>query len=638
MEDESLEVSSSASSNIELLPLEGCSSVVWKYFGFPSRDGKFLELDKKKRTSVHCKICAKVLKYTGNTTNLRYHIQHNHRSEYKNMLEAEAPEKEAARKRAADTVLGDKRQRLIGDCIEMQSPIVRSSPLWNKLTNSICYFIAKDMQPYDTINDVGFRHMITTFQPRYMPPDRKTLATQYIPRMFDTETTRIQQQLSQAEYFAITTDLWTSRSKHAYIGITIHYLTNQFILRNHLLATKEFSDSHTAENLAEILQRLLSEWKLSRDAVSAVTTDNGSNIVLAIDMAGWVRLSCFSHTLQLSVERAMAMPEITKILARCRRLVSHFNHSSKSSYLLKEKQQNLNHKQHNLVQDVATRWNSAYYMVRRVLEQQQPLCATLLELKKGDLMPSDSEFSIMEKYVVVMKPLVEITEVIGAEQWVTISALRPLLHKLLHIHLIAKSTDSKMESALKNTIRSDLQNRYVDDALVFLTKVAFLDPRFKMLGFLNSSEREDVISQVKEEAIALAESVMEQDDSDNAQTSSGTQQTKGEHKLMKLLGDVVQGSTEDQQLTITPFQKASIEINRYNGEVVTELNPLCWWKENLHKYPLLSRLARKYLCIPATSVPTERAFSSAGNIVNAKRSCLQPDSVEMLVFLAENLQ
>lgn len=332
----------------------------------------------------------------------------------------------------------------------------------------------------------------------------------------------------------------------------------------------------------------------------------------------------------------MATPEITKVLARCRRLVSHFNHSSKSSYLLQEKQRNLHHKQHNLVQDVTTRWNSAYYMVQRVLEQQQPLCATLLELKKGDLMPSDSKFDTMEKYVIVMKPLVEITEAIGTEQWVTISTLRPLLHKLLHIHLVVNSADSKTESALKNTIRSDLQNRYVDDSLAFLTKAAFLDPRFRMLGFLDLSEREDVISQVQEEATTLAESVSEFDDM--PQTSSGTQQTKGEHKLMKLLGDVVQGNTEDQHLTITPFQKARVEVNRYNGETATELNPLCWWKENSHRYPILSRLARKYLCIPATSVPTERAFSSAGNIVSAKRFCLQPDSVEMLVFLAENLQ
>ena len=60
--------------------------------------------------------------------------------------------------------------------------------------------------------------------------------------------------------------------------------------------------------------------------------------------------------------------------------------------------------------------------------------------------------------------------------------------------------------------------------------------------------------------------------------------------------------------------------------------------KKLHGYPILSRLTRKHLCIPATSVPTERAFSSVGNIVSSKRSCLHPDSVEMLVFLAEIFQ
>ena len=74
---------------------------------------------------------------------------------------------------------------------------------------------------------------------------------------------------------------------------------------------------------------------------------------------------------------------------------------------------------------------------------------------------------------------------------------------------------------------------------MFLTKVDYLNPRIKMLGFLDSSAREDVTSQVKEEAIALAESVMVQDVSDNVQTNSSTEQTKRKHQLMKLLGDVV---------------------------------------------------------------------------------------------------
>jgi len=41
-------------------------------------------------------------------------------------------------------------------------------------------------------------------------------------------------------------------------------------------------------------------------------------------------------------------------------------------------------------------------------------------------------------------------------------------------------------------------------------------------------------------------------------------------------------------------------------------NPLEWWYANKKKYPILSKLAYKYLCITATSVPSERMFSTTG--------------------------
>ena len=84
-------------------------------------------------------------------------------------------------------------------------------------------------------------------------------------------------------------------------------------------------------------------------------------------------------------------------------------------------------------------------MVARILEQQQPLCATLLELKKGDLMPTDAEFTTMEDYVQIMKPLVDITEAIGAEKWVTISTIRPLLHKILNCIFKPNLTDTRQQ-------------------------------------------------------------------------------------------------------------------------------------------------------------------------------------------------
>ena len=49
-------------------------------------------------------------------------------------------------------------------------------------------------------------------------------------------------------------------------------------------------------------------------------------------------------------------------------------------------------------------------MVNRILEQQQPLCATLIEIHKPELMSTDTEISTMEAFVDVMNPIVEITE------------------------------------------------------------------------------------------------------------------------------------------------------------------------------------------------------------------------------------
>lgn len=81
------------------------------------------------------------------------------------------------------------------------------------------------------------------------------------------------------------------------------------------------------------------------------------------------------------------------------------------------------------------------------------------------------------------------------------------------------------------------------------------------------------------------------------------------------------------------------EMNSYllTPSIDSEEDPLRWWKLHQINFPRLSKLAQKYLCIPATSSPSERVFSTGGNVVTCQRSCLKPEMVDMLVFLAENL-
>ena len=66
-----------------------------------------------------------------------------------------------------------------------------------------------------------------------------------------------------------------------------------------------------------------------------------------------------------------------------------------------------------------------------------------------------------------------------------------------------------------------------------------------------------------------------------------------------------------------------------------EADPLTWWHHNCKVFPLLSKLARKYLSVCATSSHSERLFSSGGHVVNSLRGNLNPERVNMLVFLKQ---
>ena len=85
-------------------------------------------------------------------------------------------------------------------------------------------------------------------------------------------------------------------------------------------------------------------------------------------------------------------------------------------------------------------------------------------------------------------------------------------------------------------------------------------------------------------------------------------------KFMSLLEDVW-----EPEVRANPEERAKKEVKKYLCiDSDPKQKPLLWWKQYSSQFPVLSKLSRKYLCIPATSVSSERAFSAAGHVINSK--------------------
>ena len=96
-----------------------------------------------------------------------------------------------------------------------------------------------------------------------------------------------------------------------------------------------------------------------------------------------------------------------------------------------------------------------YDMVDRVMEQQTPICATLVEVKRTDLLPKDGEFSLLEAVLKVLKPFKDVS----AEN-LSVSAICPLLHYLTDTVLKVEDLDSAPIKGNKLDMARNLNTRY----------------------------------------------------------------------------------------------------------------------------------------------------------------------------------
>ncbi|MBN3296944.1 ZBED1 protein, partial [Amia calva] len=216
-------------------------------------------------------------------------------------------------------------------------------------------------------------------------------------------------------------------------------------------------------------------------------------------------------------------------------------------------------------------------------------------------------------------------------------------------HYLITECPTRWGSRQKMIQRVLEQQRAISDILLADRKSRHLVPSWQDLDVLESinqalqplQEFTDAlsvesfvsVSYVKPVLHLMNTSVLAAKEEDSEQSLSNQN-----HQGKKSLGSFFKASPAPSSMV--PSYAVEAELNSYlvSPTIDSEMNPLTWWLLHQVNFPHLSKLARKYLCIPATSSPSERLFSTSGNVVTCQRTCLKPTKVNMLVFLAKNLE
>lgn len=270
-------------------PPDTFKSPVWEHFGFPVKyinENRIVD-----KTHTICDKCFTKLTYaSGNTSNMQVHLRRYH-PDIDLSITRKTPQKQ-------ETIPSAFR-------IKLQAKSDRSQAI----TKAAGVFMALDMRPFSVAENDGFRNLLRVLEPRYPLPSRQHFSQYVLPQLYNEVKAKVVENLNNAKCIALTTYGWTSCAIQSFMTITVHYITDNWVIANPVLQTRTVYESHTSDHLSEILQGAVAEWKIARENTTIpVTTDNAKNIVNAVEAAGFSpNIWCFAHTVNLASQKGMAI-------------------------------------------------------------------------------------------------------------------------------------------------------------------------------------------------------------------------------------------------------------------------------------------------------------------------------------------
>ena len=225
------------------------------------------------------------------------------------------------------------------------------------------------------------------------------------------------------------------------------------------------------------------------------------------------------------------------------------------------------------------------------------------------------EMNKLPKLPDVLEPLNSITNVLGGEKYSTAAIVLPLLYTFGKVLAISED-DPQYLTELKIFMKNDLEKRCNENLdRVLLGKASYFHPKYKCLSFLDENEKRVVKDALYSELKSLTIN-------HDTHLTVPTAKKKRYDLSFESDNDSIEYEVED-------------EIKHYEIQPrIRDQNLMEYWRNNSNSYPHLAQLARKYLCVTATSTPAERVFSKLGLILTKTQMSLDPDNVEKIIFLS----
>lgn len=489
-----------------------------------------------------------------------------------------------------------------------------------------------------------------------------------IVKMYLSELQNFQAYLHRTtSHMSWTCDTWTSNASVPFIGLTIHFIDNNWKKVDRMLAFRLFSHPHTAVQYRETLKAMSSEWRLVGKLNAGITDHEaamtaGNEEFANFDLPHQTSLEyhpmrCAIHTLQLPIKTAFK--NLATQLAKARAISSLVHTSPKFGQFLKRECEKLGVEKNSesmdaykgpvkLQTDCETRWNSTLLMLKLLMRMRKPLQALGIAISQAsrrearvwsEKMLTEKDWADIFWTIYLLDDFQEITEFLGAQKYPTLSSTFGAFENAIdQLNVFDRTLETwKHQNAARGlheqlcypsgwvdqiaaTIQADLAGRLKDlkerYALVELAHI--VDPRFRLKGIpeVDHNRLQKKLATYLD-LIAPAPAAI----APTANFFLGPQQSSASSTLPSL--------PKKQKFMKRTFydehgrKDTSYEIERWLRQEpeAENIDPIAWFKARADLYPRISMAARNLLAIPATSTPSERLFSIADSAIMTKRRC-----------------